>query len=1303
MPFRSLRTLCPILLLLLTSAPSPAPAADMRGFGTVHETRLTAGRGMKFSCDGPAHAVLLIHKLARDMAASVTVPSRWTSVQIAERAVPVLVRPGLGAFLVLARGRDAYCFTAPMAAGQAETGLEAAFASAAPLVTGAKLYDPGYAYPVYLDKWSSAGIGTWYTPYGFGDDPPGLKDIVNPHFRYAAENNLTVHLNTPAGAGFDTSNRETERFLHEYKRPYHISNWHEWDADIARLDPYDLIQPGGVFTGYSDYYTGISAGGDKLQNYREWGFQNFLRRYAGDPLLVDWDEPHGEIGPQFYQAYNDYGPKNRAHFARWLQKDRGYTLASLGRAWHHDPRYFQSWGQVPIPWNYDLFGADKNSLFADRTWRLHSAEATPGLTAGAAAGMAAGYSRAGYDDSHWPSLRLPGGEVGSLPNNTHRHFWYRGTLIVPAAYLAAHRGPLYLDVATLAWAGGPASPDHIWLNGTDLGTLSDGGGAPLSGSKEIGGLVHAGVNHIAYVPFWDAFPGTFFLATRSMEVYPYRDSGLNARYVDWLTYFNSVSLEQEVRTLKTIRGADPDRPIKVMAVGPKDLFGPAMAAYGGFTHNTGNEAFFYPWDKRLAYPYGYRASAESSASMTDPTVWKRWLGWFTFSGLNAFDNFIDVESMMYVPAVTPLWKENFPYLHLANRYDMKKPEIGLLWSGPNNRLSPEGHRSLPFCWDLGRGDLQPLGYSYAYFDEPGLHRHLADGYKVLWDEGTNVMSPQTVQDLRHFVEQGGTYVALADTGRHTLTQKDAWPIESLSGFHVKEVRPTGGFVSILNDQPLFTKLAGQNFENSGRSIDYSGFNYADKCTVLEAVAPNTQMIARYRDGSGAIGLRRLGKGRVIVLGSPFWRDSYDQAGTWHPSAAQETFLQDLLTGVGVPPDVPSGSPTPVWRDRYTATNGTEEYLLLFNPGDKDAQTLTADWQTSFPASRVYDPKTAHPFPAKIDGGRAQITVTLQPLETKILAVQSARPPAEAVAAWFGELASTWQGTAPGRTVTRPALPFFYADFPAGVGKVVDTVSVTPERLVALSSSTPSSSGAEDGWDTRLSSVRPFYAGVTVAPAQSVLYRRIVAVPASWKPGDLYRLRLKQFQTGFQGVVYLNGRQIATGQQVSEAQVGQYQNDGVDVASAVRFPGPNVLVIATDAAGFAGDADLWRQPAPSETLSLAGAWSVRATEDSGAVAETLPGTVTGILATKTVSVPSAWHGSHVFLRLGVGRNGLPGRVAVNDKVFFYETETPDYLDVTPWIKFGGQNTVLLQSTEAAYKWSPGKISLKSAQLERVTRL
>ncbi|HEY3396218.1 MAG TPA: hypothetical protein VGM19_01040 [Armatimonadota bacterium] len=1257
-----------VLLVLASLLPLAASAAVLRGFGAVQESTLPAGQGMRFVCDSPEHAVQLIHKLARDMELSVTAKSAWVTVAIGDRQAPVLVRPGLGSYLVLAQGTDAYCFTSPETDAAK---LGAAFPAAAPLLAGARLYDAAYRYPMYLDKWSTAGIGTWYTPFNpFDDNPKGLKDVVTPHFEYLTENNLAVHIGA-GGAG----RRETVPYIHKYNRPFHIVQWHQWDADIARLDPFDLTQPNpNLFSTWESYYGQISNGGDRLHQYRDWTFLRLMKEYVNDPQLVDWDEPHGEIGPGPWQQYWDYGPRNQAHFAAWLQSARGYTLPSLGQAWYHDGGKFRTWEQVPIPFDYSFFGADKDSLFADKAWKLHTGDLATGRTGK--------WQTADFDDSQWTPITKPGGDLGIIEIETHQRFWYRGTINVSAEYLAKHKGSLYLVCAAMTQAGGPEAPNHIWLNGVELGSLTGPGGFWIVGSKLATGVLHAGANQIAYCPTAPDFAGTFFVSPHPVERYPFRDSGLNSRYSDWRDYVASCAVEQERNTIQAMRGLDPNRPIKIMAAADKDLFNEVMYDYGCYSHNTGDEAFYMPWDRRSGYTYGLPGSAESSGSMIDVHWYKQWQGWYTFECLNAFDNFIDIEAMMYSPA-TPLWKENFPYLHLSNRYDLKKPEIALLFSGETNRLNPGEMAAIPFVFDLGRGDLHSIGYSFAYVDEPALRRGLASPYQVIIDCGTWVMSRQTVADLTKYVENGGTYIALQETGRHTPAERDAWPISTLTGFQVQQVRPMGGFVSILNDQPVFTKLAGKNFMNQGRSVDYSGYNYADACLALTPVAPDTQALARYRDGSIAIGMRKLGKGRVIVLGSPFWRDSYDKRGMWWPGPQQNAFVEDLLTGLGLPPDVPANT-SAVWRDRFVANNGTEEYLVMWNPSDTDPQTFTTDWHTSFPATQVIDPKLGQPVEAQIDGTTIHLAQSLQPLETRILAVQSPRPPADTVADWYAKTALWWKGTKPGRTVEYPDLPVFYAPFPPGAGQIVETSYVKPELLSALSS-TP---GTAEGWDSTLGFIQPFYALKPITPTQSVLYRSTVDTPPSWKPGDRYVLRLQSqpryYEGGFRGEVYLNGKQLPVAGEM-------------DVSKDLRFPGTNVLVILADRNGFAGDPDLVRQPAPAETLPVDGEWTVRLGEDTGTGPATIPGSFTGLYATKSLVVPASWKGSHVFLSARANYS----RMAVNERVFFFNNPTSYYMDVTPWIKFGQPNQIFLQPGESSSQWKPGKVTVDSIVLERVT--
>jgi hypothetical protein len=41
-----------------------------------------------------------------------------------------------------------------------------------------------------------------------------------------------------------------------------------------------------------------------------------------------------------------------------------------------------------------------------------------------------------------------------------------------------------------------------------------------------------------------------------------------------------------------------------------------------------------------------------------------------------------------------------------------------------------------------------------------------------------------------------------------------------------------------------------------------------------------------------------------------------------------------------------------------------------------------------------------------------------------------------------------------------------------------------------------------------------------------------------------------------------------------------------------------------------------------------------------------------------------------------------------------------MDVTPWIKFGQPNRILLQPRESAQHWKPGKLTAGSLMFERV---
>lgn len=1261
----------------------------LRGFGalTLAPLAVPGATGWQWQCESPERAAVWLHKFGRDLQQSATAPAAWQTIALGGQQVPVLVRPGFGSFLPLAQAQQVLVFTSDRT-----DDLPAAFAAAVPQLAGARFFDPAFRYPKYLDKFSHYGIGSWY-PYAWGDDTPkGTPNEVNTHYAFARQLDLAIQ---PNNGGLLLRNLLPK--LHEFDRPYHFAQWQQWDASLALLDPASLIQPNAQFTVRPSYYGQVSLGGTRLLTYRNWDFQqHVVKEYAGDPLLVDWLDPNGEVGPFANEFYWDNSENNRLQMVRYLRDIRHYTLPQLGQAWYGAPGKFTSWEQVPIPMDPTLYGWQPGCLQADPSWSLHSASL--------AAGLAAGYAKDDCDTSGWPAFTIPGGERSAMAWTKNTQKWYRGTLTVPAEWLttASAKGRIYLNAITLTQTGGWKNPERLWLNGQELATFSECPGHEMAVQVDVTGLLRAGRNTLAFLPCnpSNGLAGPLFLTSEKWTEYPWADSQRNARYSDWRNYISWAVMDLMEDTYKAIRGVDPDRYIKMHAYEDKALGIPLQAKYGGFGHNTGEGGFFRPWDRRFGYSYGVPGSAEFGGYVNTVPGLKRWLGWFTFEGLNAFDNFHNLQEMMYA-VNKDVWTEYMPYLKLAPRRDMKRPDIALLWSSANNHLLL---RPVPYCFDLGRGDLQSIGYSYVDMSETGLADGKAQAYPVLWDTGTWIMSRETVTQVRQYVEAGGTFVALQETGRHTYTERDAWPISELTGCKVREVRPMSGTVAVLHEQSLLKKLAGKTFYNRGKAIDYSDYNYADQCIALDPVAPGVEVLARYSDGAAAITLRHVGKGRVIVLGSPFWRDSYDGAGMWWPGEGQSLFLEDVLAGLGLKP-LASADTHDVWREHYLANNGTEEYLCLWNPFDTP-RTFTTDWTTVHPATALYDPKNGQPIAGTITGNTVHLEkVTLAPLETLIVASQVRRPPADAVKAWFDHLALWSRPSAPGVVLQRPDLPVYELKLTLDLkAKAMSASELAPGKPAELSKLADPGAGYVRGGSQSYEEYK------TQPDAQRrVVFHVPVTVPPSWRAGDRIHLQVRAFSHAIGNVVgpvdaWCNGQQVLT--QANCSAQGYEAKDGgggeVDLAPVLNLKGPNALVMVTGPNGFIGEVVITCQPQPAETLEVTGDWQVQTDEDHGLKAAPLPGTFTGIFATKTdVTVPAAWQGSRVFLRLDVGAGfGLAG---INDRVVFHDmwSGEPTLVDVTPWVKFGAANSLTVLTKDGMQKWSPGTLVVKHITLERVT--
>jgi len=225
--------------------------------------------------------------------------------------------------------------------------------------------------------------------------------------------------------------------------------------------------------------------------------------------------------------------------------------------------------------------------------------------------------------------------------------------------------------------------------------------------------------------------------------------------------------------------------------------------------------------------------------------------------------------------------------------------------------------------------------------------------------------------------------------------------------------------------------------------------------------------------------------------------------------------------------------------------------------------------------------------------------------------------------------------------------------------------------------------------------------IDVPPDGHIVYRTSIDLPATWHAGDNYFLKFLPVSGSRATKVglYLNGEKLP------DMQIANWEVALVDISSHLLPGKPNTLVIIGPATGSVGRFIIERQPRPVESIDVSGNFQVQATEDSGFVPATLPGSFNGLFAVKNdVRIPRSWKGSRIFIRITpAGSLAQFAGFAINDKVVFHPLDGTDrvtYMDITPWVKFGAPNQLLLVPDDAARKWKPGNLAIQRITLERV---
>ena len=886
------------------------------------------------------------------------------------------------------------------------------------------------------------------------------------------------------------------------------------------------------------------------------------------PEIGSWMLPYGELANEPWVEF--HGDRSPAAIESWREALRTRNKLSLDDVskMYRQALPFRSWDEVPIPEFAMFFGLDGLVKLLDNDWYARPESV-------ADQGFKEEWWKADVNTTEWEKEDLPG-DV-----RAHKYFrirkWFIREFDLKAGELPEK--PLYLYNFASVTNTDPRNKAVVHLNGQIAGETG------TWGAWNVSKYLKTGVNRIAFRSPTE-FAGHVFLSIEPPAVYPYLGTERNHLfriYTEWCGLTGKYASAETV--LAGMRQADPDRPIKIMAM-PMTIFDLAER-YGAWGHFTGEGMWFFPWYKRYGFLYGVPGTSEGGGPSNNVGEMAMLYQRVFLEGLNAHDQVFVVQHITRRPDLKKWWQEHIATLKQLGRYDISGPQI-VLYRPLDASLEltpipvPEGAKSRPLQrtrdWDSGRGTLQSIGHSYLYADNRGLQDGKLAGYPILMDCGNEVVTQEAVGKIQGWVQQGGTFIAWPFTGRCLPDAPDSWPIHKLTGCTVKTLRAPGkGSVTIGKQQPVFTELAGKTFPDNGFSKDWQDFEHNLVSTELET-GPDCEVLATFENGAPAIVVRKLGNGRVVVLGSAFFRGAHDKRGIWWPEELESVFFRDLLNGLGLK-SVNTASDLRVWPQRYRTNNGLDEVVVVCNFADAD-RTVTLDVSMHSRPTKIYrvamnsvDEVTNFTY----EGNTVKITGVHIPKDEVQLFYLRENSPLAAVEHWWDYQQKMWKPT--DTSVKVDLSPISHGHW---VDPTIDLKrdwkwTQDAQATDAWTKSTDDSSWRS--WDLDI------FNAVGADPTKPVYARKVFSVPAAWlKDGGRTRLtmmgRERNFVVGDSNCkVYLNGKLLPkAGYQFVE----EYLKESGDILALEISPPRWGGYI-----GVWGSAYMTHEELPVGTVSLAG--------------------------------------------------------------------------------------------------------------------
>lgn len=1277
--------------------PAPAesfPAATLRGYGRVEGALRKTGDGgavLEIRCENEARARLLqakylsdLHLLpgVRDLApeerdgiapAVVAAPQGWLTALVADRRVFLASAPGEA-------GLKRVLETLPAAAITADSGT------------------PHAEVPMWLDRWDRYGFRFYYRSW---DTPPKVReqdyDFLH-EFDYAAEHGRSgfvfwdqmFQLDRAEGVMDDGWFDWAQAAARERHLPVGINLSVEQSTDPVWLlnryrDQTMQYMPGYVGDFYSVGRKGLGERGSlswsatTAEDAALATLQASVRRFAAEPNVVSWLEPHGELVHGSHDELLEYGPVADRSYREYLKK-RYDTPARVSQRWFGQGDALRSWDDVHVPELVSFCGFGPEALDLTGTWR-YSPPPAPAPAAQPAVPPKApalpAWAEAGFDDSAWPEMVAPGDDHAIMLSG-QRAVWRR-TFEVDPAWLTAHRR-VWLYVWDLNGSGGQLV--EAYLNGRKIASEEVRGARRHWMVCEATAALTAGRNCLA-LSLPDGYIGyRVYISAEEPAVYPYLGPGKNAQWADFQDWRGWSRGDMVRRGMEMIRQVDPDRPITLMA---PDAFGdeikPLAERFGGEFHNTGYMMGFYSeLLPALMRGSGLPFSLEPGGPAGNIPDLRHYFGLAFSEGVQGYDYFIHIGNILWQDDLRHEYEAMRPALDLIGKYHSPRAEVAVFFSQRSTRL-----RGPPWPIDgqTTRGDgywdwsIMPnlIGrYPIDGVGESDFTNGNAARYRVIIDANTAIMDEAQVQAIERYVRAGGTFVTLGQTGRHTPEIADAWPIARLTGYKVLSDDASGLYGGSLRTRGLKSGADETWFPGSWQGVLANGLR-------LARVAPDAEDLLWWDDGTVAIGRRRLGAGQIIEVGAKFsgsYKNTrYDQAKDYNESEKNYTRVYGRILeicGLTPTPAHLSRDGTPagwIMLRHYISNNGLYDVWTVWNQNrEKPLETdLVLTTPELSPAGfDVVAGKTV-PIEPLPEGGGQIAGIRLGPLETRVFLTPRIQI-GDTAGEWFALQRSWWRETG------KPAGP---------------PLSAPPHRW---------SEDLTDGWVMRpladkadpaalklltridpAAPVRPL--GVVVTPPGATpphtLWLKRFTIPREWHEGATELWLQSANNTTFINAarVFLDGKII----QSWSAQGFQPWRSPLLAAGTTH-----VLAIETvggrGLTGARGSCWLWHEPPAESSVDLAGDWTLPKTPAHPAVTVKLPGTFTGA-PQRTIELPASAAGQQAVLEIA----GPVYGVFVNGHWvarFHHRIGTDLTLDITPWLHFGEKNELELRGWDAQVK-------------------